>query len=107
LSAGLRRGQVLNSRTDTAFLRWPGQVRAQKKEKTMKPLSILSAIAAITLSAAPIVAAEKAPGASKYSPGHEMQSETGKSTAPGASEYTPGDQSKDTQAKSTAPGASE
>jgi hypothetical protein len=39
-----------------------------------------------------------APGASKYAPGHKMQSAK-KSTAPGASEYAPGHQTTTGMAK--------
>lgn len=46
------------------------------------------------------------PGASQYSPGHEMQSSKTK-TGPGASEYSPGDRMHDKGTVGKSKGASE
>ena len=47
------------------------------------------------------------PGASGYSPGHEMQNSTTPSTGPGASEFSPGHKMKEKGTVGQARGASE
>jgi hypothetical protein len=51
-------------------------------------------------------AGSTSPGASQYSPGHEMQGQKS-SSGPGASEYSPGDKMKDKGTTGQSKGASE
>ena len=67
--------------------------------------------AALLLGTASFAAAQSkngatSPGASKYSPGHEMQNSKTK-TGPGASEYSPGDRMHDKGTVGRSKGASE
>jgi hypothetical protein len=73
----------------------------------MKKISTLAAV--IVVGAVAAANAQTSPGASKYSPGHEMKHPSTKSakTGPGASSYAPGHKkrkSRSTSASQISPG---
>jgi hypothetical protein len=67
----------------------------------------IAIITAVLLGTASFAFAQKgSPGASQYSPGHEMQNSKTK-TGPGASEFSPGDRMHDKGTVGQSKGASE
>jgi hypothetical protein len=73
----------------------------------MKKISVTAAVLLATASVALAQTTKSAdPGASKYSPGHEMQNSK-TNTGPGASEFSPGDRMHDKGTVGRSKGASE
>ena len=71
----------------------------------LKPLIVTGAVL-FAASAFAQTSTTKSPGASSYSPGHEMQDKGPKKGSPGASGYAPGHEMKQKGARSGSPGAS-